>query len=166
MANTFKTRLNELYTGVTSEARAFRLGLILFDFTTIIVFVALAPFPGNARTETFGFVIGLLILADFSARLWIADDRKTYLKKIYNIADVVVIASLLIAPFIAGNLAFLRILRGLRIIHSYHLLGDLRRVSPFFRDHEDATIAAVNLLVFVFFTTSVVFALFVCCCVT
>ena len=81
-------------------------------------------------------------------------------KRVYIIADVIVIAALLISPFIQPNIAFLRILRGLRLIHSYHLLNDLRESSMFFRTHEHAFIAAVNLFVFVFFTTSLVFAIF------
>jgi voltage-gated potassium channel len=128
---------------------------------TILLFIALAPFPPDPAIEGFGFFIGLLILADFSARLWIAEDRGALLKKIYMLADIVVIVSLLIAPFVHANIAFLRILRALRLIHSYYLMQDLRRVSPFFRRNEDAVLAAVHLFVFVFFTTSVVFALFV-----
>ncbi len=105
-------------------------------------------------------LVGVLILIDFSARLWISEDRLKTLRQVYTIADVIVIGSLLVTPFISENIAFLRILRGLRLIHSYQLLHDLRRMSPFFNKHEHAVVAAVNLFVFVFFTTSVVFASF------
>ncbi len=161
MANSFKSVVNELYTGPGPRARRFRVGLILFDAITILLFIAIAPYSPNPGMEAFGFVLGIVILMDFLARYWIADNRRAMLKKIYTIADVIVIVSLLIAPFVHANLAFLRILRGLRLIHSYHLMRDLRQVSPFFHKHEDALIAAVNLFVFVFFTTSVVFAIFV-----
>lgn len=161
MTHNLKTTLTELYTGSQKRSERFRLGLIAFDAITIILFIGLAPFEPSMRMEVFGFVIGLIILMDFSARLWIAQDRRAMLRKIYTFADIIVILSLLISPFIHANLAFLRVLRGLRIIHSYHLLRDLRRTSPFFAKHEDAVIAAVNLFVFIFFTTSIVFALFV-----
>ena len=161
MSVSLKHRLTELYTGSGRAARRFRFGLIIFDFVTILLFVALAPMPSSATIDHIGLVIGLVILFDFSARMWIAEDRWAVLRKIYTLADIVVILSLLAAPFITANVAFLRILRGLRIIHSYHLLRDLRRFSPFFMRHEDALIAAVNLFVFVFFTTSVVYAMFV-----
>ncbi|MDW3224143.1 MAG: ion channel [Paracoccaceae bacterium] len=160
MAHSLKTTLTELYTGSQKRSQRFRLGLIAFDAITIILFIALAPFEPSPRMELFGFGIGLVILMDFSARLWIAQDRRAMLLKIYTLADIVVILSLLISPFIHANLAFLRVLRGLRIIHSYHLLRDLRHTSAFFAKHEDAVIAAVNLFVFIFFTTSIVFALF------
>jgi voltage-gated potassium channel len=45
------------------------------------------------------------------------------------------------------------------LIHAYHLLRDLRRESLFFSRHEDAILAAVNLFVFIFVTTSLVFML-------
>lgn len=161
MTSRLKDTLTELYTGSKRQSRQFRLGLILFDASTILHFIAIAPLPPSPGLEAFGFVLGLVILMDLIARLWISPDRKAELRKIYTIADVVVIASLLIAPFVHASLAFLRILRGLRLIHSYHLMRDLRQSSRFFQRHEDALLAAVNLFVFVFFTTSVVFALFV-----
>ncbi|MGD9295649.1 MAG: ion channel [Roseobacter sp.] len=161
MTQGLKNKLTKLYTGQQTASRRFRFGLIVFDAFTIILFIAVAPLPPTWQLETVGFVIGLLILMDFSARFWIAEDRKKMLLKVYTIADVIVIASLLVAPFIHANIAFLRILRGLRVIHSYHLMQDLRRTSRFFSRHEDAVIASVNLFVFVFFTTSLVFALFV-----
>jgi voltage-gated potassium channel len=161
MTNRLKDALTSLYTGTDRRAVRFRLALVAFDALTILLFVVTAPFPQSRAMEISGFVIGLAILLDLSARLWIASDRQALLKKIYTIADIVVIGSLLISPFLHQSIAFLRILRGLRLIHSYHLLNDLRRLSPFFRDREDAIIAAINLFVFVFFTTSVVFALFV-----
>ena len=161
MAEGLKHKLTELYTGNETASRRFRFGLIAFDAVTILLFVAVAPLPQTWQLEAAGFVIGLLILMDFSARFWIAENRKEMLSKVYTIADIVVIVSLLIAPFIHMNIAFLRILRGLRLIHSYQLMQDLRRTSPFFSRHEDAVIALVNLFVFVFFTTSVYFALFI-----
>lgn len=160
MAQTFKDHLTQLYTGSTQVARRFRYALIVFDFGTILLFIIMAPLPETPFLEALAFAIGLIILADFAARFWISTNRRALFKRVYVIADVVVIVALLISPFIAADIAFLRILRGLRIVHSYHLLNDLRRVSPFFRTHEDAFIAAVNLFVFIFFTTSLVFSLF------
>lgn len=161
MTEKLKDALTQLYTGRDARAVRFRLAVVSFDVITILLFIATAPFPQSRGMEILGFLIGLLILLDLAARLWIAPDRKALLRKVYTIADIIVIASLLISPFLHQNIAFLRILRGLRLIHSYHLLNDLRRLSPFFRNREDTIFAAINLFVFVFFTTSVVFALFV-----
>jgi voltage-gated potassium channel len=160
MKETWKETLTRLYTGSSNQARQFRFALITFDALTIILFIITAPLPQTPTLKISVLLVGALILIDFSARLWISDDRGKTLRQAYTIADMIVIASLLVSPFINENIAFLRILRGLRLIHSYHLLHDLRRMSPFFSKHEYAVVAAVNLFVFVFFTTSVVFAIF------
>ncbi len=156
-----KRNLKYLYIGHDPVSVWFRYGLILFDLVTIVFFVATAHVPHGPGLTILSMVIGLLILADFSARLWIAKDRWKLFFKIYTLADLVVIISLMLDPFISGNLAFLRILRALRLIHSYHLLRDLRRDSEFFRTHEDAVIAAINLLVFVFVTSTAVLVFFI-----
>ncbi|MDU9002314.1 ion channel [Sedimentitalea todarodis] len=155
-----KQSLTALYTGSSRRAQIFRYCLIAFDAVTILFFLVSAPMRLSPGMEIFSALIGVLILADFSARLWIAPNRRHMLLQVYAIADVIVIASLLLAPFFHEDLAFLRVLRALRLIQSYHLLHDLRRVSTFFRRNEDMVIALINLLVFVFFTASLVFALF------
>ncbi|MCX8227611.1 MAG: ion channel [Sulfitobacter sp.] len=148
-----------LYTGQSQSARRFRYGLIFFDALTIVYFIATAALPATPATAALNFLLGLLILLDLVARLWVSDNPRRELTRIYTLVDLLVVASVLLAPLLTGNLAFLRVLRGLRLIHSYHLLRDLRRESLFFRRHEDAILAAVNLFVFIFVTTSLVFVL-------
>ncbi len=160
VASKLKQTLNELYTGAQPRSVRFRYLLILFDAVTILFFIITAPFVETVQIHALNTVIGVLILADFSARLWIAPDRREMLTRIYTIADMIVIIVLVLDPFLSHSLAFLRILRGLRLIHSYQLLGDLRRDSRFFRTHEDAVIAGINLVVFVFLTASVVYTMF------
>ena len=148
-----------LYTGQSQRARRFRYGLIVFDAVTIVYFIATAALPTTPFMAALNIGMGLLILLDIAARFWISDNLRKELTRIYTLADLIVVLSLLLAPLITENLAFLRVLRGLRLIHAYHLLRDLRRESLFFRRHEDAILAAVNLLVFIFVTTSFVFVL-------
>jgi voltage-gated potassium channel len=148
-----------LYNGRSRRAAMFRYGLVAFDITTIIYFLLTVAAEQQRLLMGVNLVIGALILLDFSARLWVAENRRKMLLRVYTIADLIVIASLFLAPLLAENLAVLRVLRGLRLIHSYHLLHDLRRDLKFFRVHEDAIFAAVNLFVFIFVTTSVVYVL-------
>jgi voltage-gated potassium channel len=146
-----------LYTGRSQRARRFRYGLIVFDSLTIVYFILTAALPVSPLTTAVNALLGVLILLDFASRLWISENRRRELARIYTLADLIVVVSLLLAPFFAENLGFLRVLRGLRLIHAYHLLRDLRHESRFFRRHEDAILAAVNLFVFIFVTTSFVF---------
>ncbi len=154
-----KDRVEALYTSHSRFAVKFRYLLIAFDFITILFFVATAHAPYSVELVVASRLIGVIIALDFLARWWIAEDRRYFLTRIYTLADVIVIGSLFVDPWLKGELEFLRVLRGLRLIHSYHLLYDLRRESTWFRHHEDAVIASINLLVFVMVTsaTSLVF---------
>jgi voltage-gated potassium channel len=155
----FHHTIRLLYTGQSQRARRFRYGLIAFDASTIVYFIATAALPATSVIAALNTALGVLILLDISARLWISENRRRELIRIYTLADLIVVASLLLAPLFTESLMFLRVLRGLRLIHSYHLLRDLRRESLFFRRHEDAILAAVNLFVFIFVTSSLVFVL-------
>jgi voltage-gated potassium channel len=154
-----KQTLNHLYTGSSQRATNFRYGLIAFDLMTIAFFIVTAPDFPTPFILTVDFIIGLIILADFLARLWIASDKSRMLRQLYTLADILVILTLLLAPFISTNFAFLRVLRALRLLHSYHVLRDLRRETVFFRRNEEVIVACVNLGVFVFVATALVFTL-------
>lgn len=154
-----KDRIRLLYNGRSRRATLFRYALLVFDAVTIMFFIGTAPLPLSAPLLLVDTVLGVLILADLSARMWIAGDKLKFLKQAYVIADLVVLFSLVLAPIMGQTLGAFRVMRALRLIHSYHVLRDLRRDNRFFRLHEDAIVAAVNLFVFVFVMTAVVFFL-------
>lgn len=159
MIDDFHRSIRLLYRGRSRRARRFRYALIAFDAVTIVYFILTAAVTQTPVLNAVNVGLGLFILADLSARLWVSPNRTKELCRIYTLADIVVISTLLLAPLFTEQLAFLRILRGLRLIHSYHLIRDLRRESRFFRLHEDSILAAVHLFVFIFVTTSFVFVL-------
>lgn len=154
-----KTSLNRLYTGGDRTARLFRYGLMSFDMVTIAFFIITTPMAPLPAIYIADAVLGLLILSDLLIRFWIAPNRIRLLRQVYTVADIIVILSLLLAPLISHNFAFLRVLRALRLLHSYHVLRDLRRETSFFRRNEEVILSSVNLGVFIFFTTALVFVL-------
>ena len=154
-----KDAVEKLYNGRSRRATRFRYGLIAFDVVTIVFFIATAPLAPTLASRIAEALIGLLIASDVAVRLWIARDRWQVLRQLYTLADLVVIASLLLDPLIGVNLAFLKVLRATRLINSYQVLKDLRRDTALFRKHEEAAVAGVNLFVFVFVSASVVFVL-------
>ena len=151
-----RERLQALYFGNDARARRFRYGLIVFDVVTIGVFLLSAVAGAHWWIIPLDLVIAFLLILDFSARLYAEEERRRYLLSVSTAADLIVIVSLLL-PFFIENLAFLRIARALRLLRSYHLLRDLRADSPWFRRHEDIIQRTVNLLVFIFIVTSVVY---------
>jgi voltage-gated potassium channel len=62
-----------------------------------------------------------------------------------------------LAPIVGEGLGFLRILRTLRLLHTYQLVSRLRADSTFFRRNEESITAVINLIVFVFIMTGIVY---------
>jgi voltage-gated potassium channel len=154
-----KKTIELLYTGRSRSAALFRYILIGFDLTTIIFLIITTPLTPTASIVVADILIGFYILADFLARLWIAPNKLRMLRQLYTITDLLVLFSIFLAPLLSLNLAFLRALRTLRLLHSYHVLRDLRRDTPFFRRNEDVIVSSVNLGVFIFLMTSLVYVL-------
>ncbi len=152
-----RRRIDHLYNGDSPTASRFRYSLLAFDFLTIAFFILTAPVELTPEILIADLVVGAIILLDFLARLWIAPSKLRMLRQVHTLADLLVIASLLAAPIIDQNLAFLRVLRALRLLHSFAMLRDLRQGAAFFRRHEDVIVRSVNLLVFIFIVTGVVF---------
>jgi len=149
-------RIAALFRGRTPRAERFRYALLAFDVLTIAFFIVVSMFPPTGWVIAIDIVLALVLSIDFAARLMIAEDKARHFLEPVTIADAVVIASLVLAPFVE-NLAFLRVLRALRLMRSYHVLSDLRRRYAFFRQHEQVLVSIVNLLVFLFVVTAFVY---------
>jgi len=146
----------ELYDGGTRRAHAFRYALLAFDIVTILFVVATSFLPHTWPLEALDAVFGVLILADFIARLSIARRKTAMVLHPVSIADLAAIISFIV-PFTGEGLGFLRVLRTLRLLHTYQMLGRLRGDFRFFRRNEEILVAVVNLLVFIFVMTGLVY---------
>jgi voltage-gated potassium channel len=155
-AASLRERLQDLYFGEHETARRFRYGLVVFDLVTILVFIVSSFADEQKWMIALDLVLAVVLSVEFAARLYAEPARREVLLSFTTLADIVVIVSLVLAAF-AENLAFLRIVRALRLLRSYHLLRDLRTHSPWFRLHEDIIQRTVNLGVFIFIVTSVVY---------
>ena len=151
-----KPLLRELYTGTSRRALSFRYCLLGFDVTTICFFVLTSMTELEPWVIALDFAIVIVLMADFTARLTISPNKARYLTQPVTIADVVVILTLL-APTLVENLAFLRVLRALRLLRSHHVLKDLRSRYAFFARNEEILQSCINLMVFIFFVTALVY---------
>jgi voltage-gated potassium channel len=148
--------LRELYEGESGRAVRFRYGLLLFDLLTIIFLVITSFVKGSLFLELVDASIGLIVLADFLARLTVSRRRVRDLLHPLGLADLAVIVSFL-APVSGQGLGFLRALRVLRLFRSYQTASRMKRDFPFVRRNYDTIIAATHLFVFLFLTTSIVY---------
>lgn len=153
---TLRDRLRALYFGTDPAARRFRYGLVGFDLVTILLFIVTASIEEPWWLVPVDFAIGLVLLAEFAARHYAETNRRRHLMSLVTLADIVIIVSLFLPAFI-DNLGFLRVARSLRLLRSYHLLRDLRMGSPWFRRYEDVIQRSINLGVFIFVVTSLVY---------
>ena len=151
--------LDRLYHGDTAAAVRFRFALLTIDLVTITFFVALSMAALQAPWITaLNYLIAAYLVADLTARGLLRKRRLIYLVWPTTIADIVVVISLLLAPFVE-SLAFLRVLRALRLLQSYHMVRDLRRIYPFFRRNETVIHAVLNLVVFIYIVSALVLVL-------
>jgi voltage-gated potassium channel len=151
-----RERLQELYFGDSRRAHQFRYVLLGFDIATVSLFLLSALAKEQWWIIPLDLLLGALLSVELAARLYADNNRRRLLLSFTTLADVIVIASLLLAA-VVENLAFLRVVRALILLRSYHLIRDLRADSEWFRLHEDVIQRTVNLGVFIFIVTSAVY---------
>lgn len=153
---TLRAHLRALYEGAGPTGDRFRYLLLAFDLLTVTWLVASSFLERGEHHTRIDIAIGAVFLADFLARLLISRKPLKDLASFWGIADILVILSLLF-PIWGEGLAFLRVLRLYRVFHSPQTLDQLRTDIPGFRRHEDTARAGLNLLIFIFAMTSLVY---------
>ncbi|PIE10418.1 MAG: ion transporter [Rhodobacterales bacterium] len=156
--STLKQDLRILYEGDTPRAHRFRYGVLVFDVTTIAFVIVTSFFPHTPLIELIDALFGVVILTDFLIRLWLTPEKGELLTRMSTWTDALAVASFL-APVAGEGLGFLRILRTLRLLQTYHMMERLRQDFRWFREHEDIVLATVNLSVFLFVMTGLIYAL-------
>ena len=150
-------QIRSLYEGDTPRAHRFRYGLLIFDVATIVFVIATSFFEHTRAIEITDAVFGILILTDFAIRFGLEREKGRYFLRLHTWADIVAVLSFL-APIAGEGLGFLRILRTLRLLHTYQLLVRLRQDFAYFRENEDVILAGLNLGVFLFVMTGLIYA--------
>jgi voltage-gated potassium channel len=132
---------------------------MLVTDAVLVLFFVVTTFVEHGRWLVVAdYLIGSVLLVEWCARLWAARDRVGFLSQPVVALDIAVILSLF-APSITENFVFLRILRALRLLRTYHVVRQLRTHSRWFRAHEQVIFAGANLLVFIFVVSAAVYAL-------
>jgi len=155
----FRNFLVYLYFEDEVAPTIFRYSMLVFDIFAVAFFMYLSLSDHTSVWfRPMEITIGIIVLLDFTFRYIIAHRKWRYILQITTIADIIVLFSLFIPAFI-DNYAFLRILRALRIVRSKHIMQDLRDKSRFIRRNEEVIQSFINLFVFIFIMTAIVFEL-------
>lgn len=158
MVENLRIGLRLLYFGSEQRSRNFRMTLLAIDVLLLVFFVVGSFFyaaPWHASVEV---TIAAVLGADWLARLWISDRDQSFFQQITTWTDLAVVLSLLV-PLVMDNFLFLRVLRSLRLFHSFHVLRDLRTEYTTFARHEEVIDATLNLVIFVFVMSAMVYVL-------
>ncbi|MGF1562623.1 MAG: ion channel [Geminicoccaceae bacterium] len=160
-----KDELAQLYYGTDRRANGFRFGLLAFDLVTIVFFIFVSfwnPIPNWVYAAD--VVIGIILLTEFLARFFLVQNKLIFLVMPASLADIIVIGSLLVIPALhvfgsdyGDTFAFLRVLRLLRLLRSHYIFGTLRNHSNWVRLNEDVIHSVINLFVFIFVVTALVY---------
>lgn len=152
----WRDRLRDLYEGSSQTSHRFRYALLVFDLLTVLFVVVTSFLPRGDVVELIDVIIGIFLAFDIGARFAISRTPLAEFKHPSTWADIVALGSFL-APITGEGFAFLRILRTLRLLHSFQLLRRLRSDSDFFRRNEEVVIAVAHLFVFIFIMTGIVY---------
>ncbi|MFZ1468587.1 MAG: potassium channel family protein [Paracoccaceae bacterium] len=153
---TLRSRLRTLYQGKGQAGDRFRYALLAFDLLTVGYLIANSFLPRGPTILYIDVAIGLIFLADVLARLYISQRPWRDLFSVGGVVDLLVVFSLLF-PIKGEGLAFLRVLRLYRVLHSPQTLDQLRDDIPGFAHNQQTIRAAANLLIFIFAMTSLVY---------
>ncbi|MCB1885220.1 MAG: ion transporter [Geminicoccaceae bacterium] len=151
-----RRRLRRLYHGTDRDAALFQYALLAFDVATIAFFLTVSFVHEGGWIVALDILIGAVLALDFVLRTWVAESPWRHLLRPTTLADAVVVVAL-IAPAFVAEFAFLRVLRAIRLLRSYHVLGLLRRRFHWVRENEEMLGAIVNIVVFLFVVTAVVY---------
>ena len=154
--NSFSAACREIYYGLSPRALRAQYLFLAFDLMVISYFVVTTFLKPYDWIITVDIIIGVILVIDFLCRLAGQRDRGAFLVKPMTIVDFIVIVSLFV-PALIGNFAFLRVVRSLRLLRSYVVARELRKHSRFFAKNEDVIFSALNLLVFIFLVTAIVY---------
>ncbi len=148
--------LRHYYEGDSPEAQRFRYGLLVFDVATVLFIVATSFLPRSEFVEWVDLLLGLVILADFIARVLASRSLAREFLHPWTWADIAAIASFL-APVAGEGAGFLRVLRTLRLLHTYQVVGRLRADYSIFRRNEEVILSIVHLSIFLFIMSAIVY---------
>lgn len=156
MLDRFRVALRQLFYGHRPHAVVFQSALLVIDIAAIGYFIATSFVADASWLREADLLLGTLLALEFLGRMLAHRHPMSYVDNGAALLDLVVIASLFVSA-LGANLGFLRILRTLRLLRSYNVLGRLKRLFPSVRRNDEVIRAAMNLAVFVFILTAVVF---------
>src|ERR671921_643789 len=151
-----RVQLRRLFYGHRPAAVAFQAGLLAIDIAAITYFVATSFVADATWLRVVDLLLGVFLALEFLGRMLAHRHPMAYLDNGAALVDLVVITSLFISA-LGVNLGFLRVLRTVRLLRSYNVLGQLKRQFPVVRRNLEVIHAALDLAIFALMVCSLVY---------
>jgi voltage-gated potassium channel len=155
----WRRALRELYHGHGEDARRFRLAIIALDLAIIGFFIASPMIRHEPWFLTVDYIVAGLLVLDLAARAIAWGSFWSWLRRPIVWVDLVVLASLL-APALLANFGFLRVLRLWTLLNSEFFWRTIAGGKWQNTRTEDLGRGLSHIIVYVFLTTGLVFALY------
>ncbi len=153
-----KKTISTLYFSREPKALKFQFALLTFDIVTIAFFIVSSLMEPSKTIYAIDYFLAAILSLDFAARMYVSSRSLKFAFEFTSIADLIVIFSLISSAFVE-NFSFLRVVRMLRLMRSYHIARELRGAFPFFRKNEEIIHSTINLTVFIFVITAIIYVL-------
>ncbi len=150
--------LLKVFKNTPSQRNLFYQFLVAFDIAFILLLFLEFTFPENAfiRTAEIGF--GMLFILELVGRILFALRQKNPIFTVWNFFDLVIIFAIF-QRFLFEDIFLLHLISSLRILRSYRLIKMLLKTNNFVSRNHEVVLSTVNLLVFIFIMTAMVFTL-------
>ncbi len=155
-AGRLRVRLRRLFYGHRPAAVRFQIGLLAVDLAAVTYFLATTFVADAPWLRAVDLLLGVLLALEFLGRMLAHRHPMHYLDNGAAVVDLTVIVSLFVSA-LGANLGFLRVLRTVRLLRSYNVLGRLKKLSPAVRRNEEVILASLNFAVFVVMVSSLVY---------
>lgn len=152
----FRVWLRTMFYGQRPSAVTFQVGLLVLDVAAIVYFLTTTFIADAQWIRVVDLLLGALLTLELFGRMLAHRQPMRFFENGAALIDVLVIASLFVSA-LSANLGFLRILRTLRLLRSYNVLGRLKDRFPAVRRNEQVIRASLDFAVFVMMVSSLVY---------
>jgi len=153
-----KAFCREFFYGTSERGVRGRYIMLAIDTAIVLYFIVTTFLQFDTWMAITDRIIGVYMIVELSGRIIADSDKMGLLSRPLALLDIAIIVSLFI-PDVFGNLAFLRVVRAMRVFRSYYVTKQLKQHFRFFSRNEEIIYSALNLMVFIFVVTAFVFVL-------
>lgn len=112
--------------------------------------------PESIILRNIQLTLGVFFVAELLLRIISHKFKRSYIFSFLTFLDALIIVAIFVRFFYWDN-TFLHLFTSLKILRSYRVLDDLSEVNQFIAGQKNLIISAINLSIFTFFMSSVVF---------